>query len=62
MPRQKAAGSLPELRRKEIFHVLVVARDLQMTVAESREMVGERFRLTEGQVREIERQGLDCPQ
>jgi hypothetical protein len=60
MPQQKAAERLPEPRRKEIFHVLVVAQDLQMTVEESRQMVCEHFRMNECQVREIEREGLDC--
>ena len=60
MLRQQTAESLPAPRRKEIFHVLVAAQDLQMTVEESRQMVCERFRMNEDQVREIEREGLDC--
>jgi hypothetical protein len=53
------ADHLPEERRKEIFRVLVEAQDQEMSVAQSRRQVAERFGVTEAQVREIEREGLD---
>jgi hypothetical protein len=50
---------LPEPRRKEIFLALVEAQDNEMSPAESRTVVAERFGVSEGQVRKIEREGLD---
>ena len=50
---------LPEPRRKEIFLALVEAQDHGMSPAESREAVAERFGVSQGQVRQIEREGLD---
>jgi hypothetical protein len=49
----------PEPRRKEIFLALVEAQDHRMSPAESRKLVAERFGVSEGQVRQIEREGLD---
>jgi hypothetical protein len=49
---------LTEERRKEIFLSLVDAQDHDMTVAQSREVIAERFGITEAQVRKIEREGL----
>jgi hypothetical protein len=50
---------LPEARRKEIFLALVEAQDREEGVAQSRRSVAERFGVSESQVREIEREGLD---
>ena len=50
---------LPEPRRKEIFLALVEAQDHGMSPAESRKAVAERFGVSQGQVRQIEREGLD---
>jgi hypothetical protein len=50
---------LSESQRKEIFLALVEAQDHEMTVAQSRKAVAERFGLRESQVRTIEREGLD---
>ena len=50
---------LSEAYRKEIFEALVDAQDHEMTVAQSLKLVAERFGVTEGQVRQIEREGLD---
>jgi DNA-directed RNA polymerase sigma subunit (sigma70/sigma32) len=50
---------LPEPRRKEIFLALVEAQDNEMSSAESRKAVAERFGVSEGRVRQIEREGLD---
>jgi hypothetical protein len=48
-----------EARRKEIFLALVEVQDQEVGVARSRRVIAERFGLTEGQVREIEQEGLD---
>ena len=59
MISQESVDNLPEDRRREIFHALVDAQDQEMTVAQSREAVAARFGVSEGQVRRIEREGLD---
>ena len=59
MISQTCKNDLPESRRREIFFVLVGGQDLQMSVAESRQMVCERFDVDESLVRLIEREGLD---
>ena len=56
MPETEA--DLP--RRMEVFRALVEAQDGDMSVAQSRALVAERFGLTEHQVRRIEREGLDA--
>ena len=50
---------ISEDRRKEIFLALVNAQDQDLEVAESRRLMVERFGLSEGEVRQIEREGLD---
>ena len=50
---------LPEPQRKEAFAALIQAQDEEMPVARSRTMVAHRYGISETQVREIERQGLD---
>ena len=55
MPTQE----LPEPRRKEIFLALVDAQDHDMNVVESRQLIMKRFGLSEGQLRQIEREGMD---
>jgi hypothetical protein len=59
MRHQRARAELSEPRRKEVFRRLIIAQDLAMSVAESREMVRDRFGLTEGDVLRIEREGLE---
>jgi hypothetical protein len=49
---------LSEDRRKEIFLALVDAQDHEMSVAQSRKMMAQRFGVSESQVRQIEREGL----
>jgi hypothetical protein len=51
--------NISEPRRKEIFEALVDAQDHEMTVAQSRHFVAERFGIEEIEVRQIEREGLD---
>ena len=50
---------LPEPRLKELFLALVEAQDRGMSPAESKKLVAWRFAVSEGQVRQIEREGLD---
>ena len=50
---------LPEPRRKEIFLALVDAQDHDLNVVESRQLIMKRFGLSEGQLRQIEREGMD---
>ncbi len=45
--------------RMQVFLALVEAQDGEMTVAQSRQAVAERFGVTEQQVRQVEREGLD---
>jgi hypothetical protein len=54
------ADPIAEDRRKEIFLALVDAQDQEMDVAQSRKLVALRFDVSEHQVRQIEREGLDC--
>jgi hypothetical protein len=50
---------LPEPRRKEIFPAMVDAQDHGVPPDESRKVVAERFGVSEGQLREVEQEGLD---
>ena len=50
---------LSEERRKEVFAALVEAQDQEMGVVQSRQLIGERYGLTDAQIREIEREGMD---
>jgi DNA-directed RNA polymerase sigma subunit (sigma70/sigma32) len=50
---------LPESQRKEIFAALVEAQDQGIAVAQSRKEIAERFGVTENQVRQVEREGID---
>ena len=50
---------LAEAQRREIFEALVDAQDHEMTVAQSRQFIAERFGVPMDQVRQIEREGLD---
>jgi hypothetical protein len=50
---------IPEERRREIFLALVNAQDDGKSVYQSRATIAEQYRVTERQVRAIEREGLD---
>ena len=50
---------LSEDRRKELFLALVDAQDHEMSVAQSRTLMAQRFGVSEGQVRLIEREGME---
>jgi hypothetical protein len=56
---QPKVEQLPEERRKEVFAALVDAQDHDMGVPQSRKLVAERFGLSEADVRQIEREGVD---
>jgi hypothetical protein len=57
--RMHGEDQLSEDRRKEIFMALVDAQDHEMGVVQSRQLIAERFGVSEQQVRQIEREGLD---
>lgn len=57
--QRRDTPELGEERRKEIFRALVEAQDTAMGVAQSRALIARRFDLTEPEVRQIEREGLD---
>lgn len=50
---------LPEPQRKELFAALVEAQDSGLSVPESRTYVAKRFDVTEEQVRQAEREGVE---
>ena len=50
---------LSESRRKDIFLALVEAQDQKIGVAKSRKLMVERFGVTESDVRQIEREGIE---
>jgi hypothetical protein len=49
---------IPEYIRQRMFHLLVTAQDMEMSVAESRRMITDKFGVSEDQVRRIEREGM----
>lgn len=51
--------TVPEERRKEVFHALVETQDQGADVPRSRQLIAAQFGLSEDQVRLIEREGLD---
>jgi hypothetical protein len=58
MTQNQGDESLSEDRRKEIFLALVDAQDHEMSVAQSRQLMTQRFGVNESQVRQIEREGM----
>ncbi len=59
MPRAPEE-EISEERRRAIFLALVEAQDLhEFTVPQSRKMIADQFDISEGEVRLIEREGLD---
>ena len=59
MTEPDVAQTLPEDRRKDIFQALVESQDRGTTVPESRREVARQFGVSEQQVQEIEREGLN---
>jgi hypothetical protein len=52
-------SEVPEAQRREIFLAIVDAQDRELTVAQSRAFITERFGIDDAQIRAIEREGLD---
>lgn len=50
---------LTQQQRQEIFRDLVLTQDVVLNVPRSRQIVMERFDITEAQLRAIEDEGLD---
>jgi hypothetical protein len=59
MTQHNGAEHLSEDRRKEIFLTLVDAQDNEMSVAQSRKLMAQRFGVNESLIRLIEREGLE---
>jgi hypothetical protein len=59
MTQDNGNEQLPEDRRKELFLALVDAQDHEISVAQSRMLMAERFGVNESQVRLIEREGVE---
>jgi hypothetical protein len=59
MESQAADDQHAEVLRKTVFLALVEAQDHGMDVVQSRKLMVERFNVTDAQLREIEREGLD---
>jgi hypothetical protein len=58
MNQGKGNLDLSEARRRDVFRLLVVAQDMQMSVEQSRVMVSEQYGLDEDRIRLIEQEGL----
>jgi hypothetical protein len=52
-------NQVAESRRQEIFLALVTAQDQDMSVSESRNLVAQRFGVSEDAVLKIEREGIE---
>jgi hypothetical protein len=50
---------LTQQQKQEIFHVLVTTQDVVNNVPKSRQLVTERFEISEKQLREIEDEGIE---
>ncbi len=59
MAESETLADFSEQRRQEVFRALVELQDEGMAVAESRAAIGERYGLTEAQIRRIEEEGMD---
>ncbi|MBV9121895.1 MAG: hypothetical protein JO112_00880 [Planctomycetes bacterium] len=46
-------------QRQEIFHELVMTQDVVLNVPRSRQIVTEKYDITEAQLRQIEDEGID---
>lgn len=56
---EQEIASLSEERRKEVFRALVDAQDNEMSVAQSRKVIAQRYALTDRQLLSIEREGSE---
>jgi hypothetical protein len=60
MIHYEAGHDVSPPHRQEIFRVLVLAQDMEMSLVESRRMIADRFGLSDAQIRRIEREGLEA--
>jgi hypothetical protein len=54
-----ASKRLTLQQRREIFHALVMTQDMVANVPRSKQIITEKFDITEAQLRQIEEEGLD---
>jgi hypothetical protein len=54
-----ASKRLTLQQRREIFHALVMTQDVVPNVPRSRQIITEKFDITEAQLRQIEEEGLE---
>ena len=59
MTQDNDGQQLSEDRGKEIFLALVDAQDYEMSVPQSRTLMAQQFGVSESQVRQIEREGME---
>lgn len=59
MDQQQSSETLTVERRRAIFRTIVEAQDEGATVDASRTAAAEKYGVTEGQVKSIEREGLE---
>jgi hypothetical protein len=59
MAIENGEEQITEDRRREIFLALVDAQDHELGVSQSRNIIATRFGVSEGQIRRIEREGLN---
>ncbi len=57
---QRMPAELSEEKRKEIFRALVDAQDQELGLEQSRRLIRSQFGLTDTQIRQIEREGIDA--
>lgn len=53
------SDTLTDEQRKEVFRVIVETQDQGMSVADSRRQVASDYSLSEGEIRDIERAGIE---
>jgi hypothetical protein len=54
-----ASKRLTLQQRQEIFHTLVLTQDVVPNVPRSRQIVSDKYEISESQLREIENEGLE---
>lgn len=59
MTKPDPEAPLPEEQRKEIFLAIVDAQDHDMSVVQSRKLIAEKFGISERQLRQIEKDGME---
>jgi hypothetical protein len=59
MAKEKAEEPISTEERKTIFLALVQSQDEGMSLVRSRKAIAERFEISDRQLREIEKEGID---